>query len=175
LAAAARSAEVVGFTGCTDLIAVTSTLIFQCVEKLRRPVPFTEPSFESTSLMKSMMVFWAEVGGGEADGAPAVPVVAAPSVAPEVAVPAAVVVEVAGAAAVEPEPLVDALEAPAALAGTAGTEVEPVTASVGVVAAALVEDVAAGGDVGTPTLPPDARYAAAIFREYVRFSRYAAI
>ncbi len=34
-----------------------------------RPVPFTEPSFESASLMKSMRVFCAEGGGVEAGDA----------------------------------------------------------------------------------------------------------
>jgi hypothetical protein len=60
-----------------------TTLIFQCVENERRPAPFDVLSFESASLMKLRMVFWAEAG--VVGGVSAVPLVEVPSVAPEVA------------------------------------------------------------------------------------------
>ena len=185
------SAAVVGCAGCTDSIAVMTTLIFQCVENERRPAPFDVLSFESASLMKSRMVFCAEAG--VAGGVSAVPLVDVPPVAPEVASPVEVDEVPLPAAVLEPvSDVLDALSAEGEAESLApadevdvlddvepdgvAVEDEPLEADVEPEPPApLAPDVEPEPLVELPLLAPAYPYAEVTFREYVRLSRYAAI
>jgi hypothetical protein len=191
LLAAALSVAVVGCAGCTDSIAVMTTLIFQCVENERRPAPFDVLSFESASLMKLRMVFCAEAG--VAGGVSAVALVDVLSVAPEVAssvdagevpLPAAVLEPVSGvfdalSAEEEAEPSAPAAEVDVfddSGPDDVALEDEPLEADVEPEPpAVLAPDIEPEPLVELPLLAPAYPYAEVTFREYVRLSRYAAI